>query len=103
MLDAILRSLAAWRVGRHLLEWVTAAQTGSRAARPICSNICDGGLGPWSWGLRVGLCLVPKVWPLLLPFALVWLAAPALARMISLPRAALTPSALSHADRQACD
>ncbi len=102
MLDAILRTL--WRLfvsRRHLLEWMTAARAGS-GARPTLMRqylrIMPGVL------LGISVCaftalLNPAVWPLLVPFALIWLAAPAVARTISLPR--LTTSTAAMSDQQA--
>jgi cyclic beta-1,2-glucan synthetase len=98
MTDAIIRTL--WRLnvsGRHLLEWMTAAQAGS-GARPTLLRqylrMMPGVL------LGLGVCtlagvLNPAVRPLLVPFALLWLAAPAIARAISLPRVAASTSVLS--------
>jgi len=98
MIDAIARSV--WRMTvshRHLLEWTTAAQAAG-AARPgvlASYRAMAGGVG-----LGPGLCaaataLNPQVWPLTLPFALLWLAAPALARWISRPGTATAQAALT--------
>jgi cyclic beta-1,2-glucan synthetase len=89
MLDAIFRT--GWRLARsrqHLLEWVTAAQAGS-GARPTFLRQYIGMMP--GIGLALALCaaawlLNPEVRPLIVPFALLWLAAPAMARAISLPR-----------------
>ncbi len=91
MIDAILRT--AWRLAvsrAHLLEWVTAAQS-SGAAQPSVA----GQYGAMAWGviLGVGTCAVaafvnPAILPWLVPFAVAWAGAPALARVISLPRPA---------------
>ncbi len=102
MLDAIARSLNRLRTGRHLLEWMTAAQAGSRAVPSYLRQYIRraGGMG-----LGLGVCVLAyainaQSLPILLPFALAWLAAPALARMVSLPRSVLTPAPLSETDRQ---
>ena len=89
MLDAIVRT--GWRLAvsrRHLLEWMTAAQTGS-SARPGLVQQYRSMLP----GLTLGLGLVgttflvnPAVWPLPVAFGLLWLAAPAVARAISQPK-----------------
>ncbi len=88
MLDAILRTL--WRLTvsrRHLLEWMTAAQAGSGAQPTLARHylrMMPGlvlGLGT----LGAAVVLNPVVWPVLIPFGLVWLAAPAIARAISQP------------------
>jgi cyclic beta-1,2-glucan synthetase len=89
MIDAVLRT--GWRLGvshRHLLEWMTAAQIG-RSARPglirlYLSMLPGLGLGLGACGLA--WALNPAAWPLPLVFALLWTAAPALARAISLPQ-----------------
>ncbi len=103
MLDAIVRT--AWRLvvsRRHLLEWMTAAQAGS-GARPTLLRqylrMMPGVL------LALGVCgaawlLNPAVRPLALFFALVWVAAPAIARAISLPRLKKPTAALSDAQAQ---
>lgn len=95
MLDAIGRT--AWRLRvsrRHLLEWVTAAQSAG-GRRPGLAGSYRGMAGGAGLGLGVSgaaLLLNPPVWPLVLPFALLWLAAPALAWRISRPgRAGLAP------------
>ena len=98
MLDAILRT--AWRLQvsrRHLLEWMTAAQAGSSArpnlAQQYLSMLPGVVLGLGACGLVWRLN--PAVWPLAFVFALVWAAAPALARAISMPRTQAYSAALS--------
>ncbi len=103
MLDAILRT--AWRLAvsrRHLLEWMTAAQAGSGARRTIFRQYVRMMPGVL---LGLGICgtawtLNPAVRPLALVFALAWLAAPAIARAISLPRLKRHTAALSDAQAQ---
>jgi cyclic beta-1,2-glucan synthetase len=100
MLDAILRT--AWRLAvsrRHLLEWVTAAQAAS-GARPTLLRQYAAMLPGVLLGLAtcaVAWLLNPEVRPLLVPFAIFWLAAPAIADAISRPRrtraAAILPEA----------
>ena len=88
MLDAILRTL--WRLyvsRRTLLEWMTAAQSSGGAQPSLARQYLRMSPGVLS---GLGLCaaamaLNPAVLPLLLPFGLAWLAAPAVARWISLP------------------
>ncbi|GGO23241.1 glycosyl transferase [Gemmobacter aquaticus] len=102
-IDAILRT--AWRLvvsRRHLLEWLTAAQAGS-SSRPGLLVQYQSMLPGLSLGL--GACglawaINPAVWPLPLIFGLLWSAAPALARAISLPRAQKLSAALSAAKAQ---
>ena len=101
MLDAILRT--AWRLRvshRRMLEWVTAARSGGGAL--------PSPLGQYRHrmpGLALGLGVVGLAWAvnpanagLLLPFGLVWLLAPAVARAISQPQAARLAEALSPED-----
>nr|WP_317135167.1 glucoamylase family protein [Pollutimonas thiosulfatoxidans] len=90
MTDAIARTLFRLVVSRrHLLEWTTAAQSAGGARLDIA------GFYRMMWQ---SVCLVlimaasvllvqPATWPLVLPFALLWLAAPAGAWWVSRPRA----------------
>lgn len=103
MIDAILRT--AWRLlvsRRHLLEWMTAAQTSSTAR----SGLLQQYLSMWpGLVLSVGVCgftslINPAVWPLTMIFGLVWLGAPALAWAISLPRTQTPTTALSRTQAQ---
>ncbi len=103
MLDAILRT--AWRLAvsrRHLLEWMTAAQTGSGARPSLARQYLH--MLP---GVALGLCVGGAAWllnpssrPLSLVFALAWLAAPAVARTVSLPRLKRPTAALTAAQAQ---
>jgi cyclic beta-1,2-glucan synthetase len=103
MIDAILRT--AWRLRvsrRHHLEWMTAAQIG-RTARPGFGQQYLSMLPGLALG--VGVCslawlLNPAAWPLPLAFALVWALAPALARIMSLPRIERPTAVLSAAQAQ---
>lgn len=103
MLDAVART--AWRLlvsHRTLLEWMTAAQAGGSTRPGLFQQYLA--MMP---GLILGLCvcgiawlLNPVVWPLPLFFGLLWAAAPALARTISLPRVLAPASALTPAQAQ---
>ncbi len=103
MIDAVVRT--AWRLRvsrRNLLEWMTAAQIG-RSARPGLVQQYLSMLPGVALGL--GACVLawvlnPPVWPLALVFGLMWTAAPAMARAISLPRAQRPTAALSTAQAQ---
>jgi cyclic beta-1,2-glucan synthetase len=87
MLDAIFRT--AWRLTisrRHLLEWVTAARSGSGALPTLPQQYLRMMPGVL---LGLGVCaaawlLNPMVQPIVVPFALLWLTAPAIARAVSL-------------------
>ncbi len=103
MLDAVLRTV--WRLGvsrRHLLEWTTAAKAGS-GPRPSLMQQYLGMLPGVVLG--VGTCAVagllnPAVQPLLVLFALIWMAAPGIARAISQPNIITPAAALSEAEAQ---
>ncbi len=103
MLDAVLRT--AWRLAvsrRHLLEWMTAAQAGSGALPSVAGQylrmLPGVALGPGVCALAVALN--PDAWPVPLAFALIWLAAPAVARAVSLPRLRTPAATLSDAEAQ---
>jgi len=96
MIDAIGRTV--WRMTvshRNMLEWVTAAQAAGKTRPGLWRSyrVMCGGVG---FGLVLCLAstaLNPQVWPLTLPFALLWLAAPALSERISRPGTAITMAA----------
>jgi len=103
MLDAIARALTRLLVThRHMLEWTTAAQT-SGAPRPGLSGYTRGMAGGMALGSGIAagaVALTPTSWPLALPFAALWLGAPALALLVSraprpAARAALSPDEAS--------
>ena len=104
MLDAVLRTLVRLFVTRrHLLEWVTAAQTGA-AGRPGITGSYSGMIGGVGLGigaLAIVLFVNPLLWPLALPFALLWVLAPFVAHRISLPQAPAALADLAPADVQA--
>ncbi len=101
MLDAIIRTLVRLWTGRRLLEWLTAAQAGGAQMPSLARQYLRRWRGV---ALGLGACLLaaavnPGAAPLVLPFAALWLAAPALARWISLPRARHTAARLTAADQ----
>ncbi|MDZ5697492.1 GH36-type glycosyl hydrolase domain-containing protein [Chelativorans sp. M5D2P16] len=80
--DAIVRTLVRlFGSRRHLLEWTTAAQSKGSPRLNFAGfyrRMASGTL----LGLAVAagaIALAPSSWPLILPFALLWLAAPGLA------------------------
>ncbi len=98
MLDAVLRTIVRLVVTRrHLLEWVTAAQSGGTGLPGIADHYraMAGGLSLGIAGPALVLWLNPSVWPVAAPFGLLWCMAPALAQRISRPRAAHDLKALS--------
>jgi cyclic beta-1,2-glucan synthetase len=82
MVDAISRTL--WRLyvsRRHLLEWTTAAQS---SGSPRLDAIgfyrrMAGGTVVSLTAVLFALAVAPGSWPVVVPFALLWLAAPAVA------------------------
>jgi cyclic beta-1,2-glucan synthetase len=89
MTDAIVRTLYRLLVSRrHLLEWTTSAQSAGTARsgmagvyRMMWQSVC------LALAMSAGVLLLqPLSWVLVLPFALLWIAAPACAWWISRPR-----------------
>ena len=80
--DAVVRTLVRLLVTRtHLLEWTTAAQA-TRKPRLGLGAFYREMAGGTSLGLVMSagaVALSPSSWPIVLPFALLWLSAPALA------------------------
>jgi cyclic beta-1,2-glucan synthetase len=104
MSDAIGRTL--YRLGvsrRHLLEWVTAAQTmvGPRLDLPGFYKRMAGALGVGCLGLAIAFLAGRGAWPLALAAALLWFASPAIARWASRPPRTAGPLLLSEADAHA--
>ncbi|WP_073108226.1 GH36-type glycosyl hydrolase domain-containing protein [Pollutimonas bauzanensis] len=99
--DAIIRTLLRLFVTRrHLLEWTTAAQS-SKRPRLDLRGFYAGMAGGILLALAVVagvLSLAPSSWPLALPFALLWLAAPALALWASRSLAVARRSEISGTD-----
>jgi cyclic beta-1,2-glucan synthetase len=104
MCDAILRT--KWRLlvsRRNLLEWTTAAQL-SRQRRPgALAQVLD-----MAGGVALGLgmaggaaALNPAVWPLIAPFALLWIVSPLVAASVSRSRPAAETALLTGSDRRA--
>jgi cyclic beta-1,2-glucan synthetase len=103
MLDAIAKTL--WRLlftHRNMLEWVTAAQ----AKRGVDLNILDtyrrmaGGL-LLSAAAAVSLAHASRgTWMVGAPFFVVWMAAPAVARFISMPPKTTAKQPISDRDRE---
>nr|WP_272213190.1 hypothetical protein [Marinicella sp. W31]MDC2879138.1 hypothetical protein [Marinicella sp. W31] len=102
MTDAIARTLARlYLTRRHLLEWTTSAQSqGSPRldASGFYRRMAPGTLIGLAIALAAGL-LNPSSFLLVLPFAVLWLSAPAIALWISRPPAEGAGPAIS--DQQA--
>ncbi len=88
--DAIVRTMVRlFATHRHLLEWTTAAEV-TESPRLDIGGFYLQMAGSTSLGLVMtagAVALAPMSWPLALPFALLWLAAPALASWTSRPPA----------------
>ncbi|MDP3340557.1 GH36-type glycosyl hydrolase domain-containing protein [Frigidibacter sp.] len=88
MVDAAGRTAFRLAVSRkHLLQWVTAAATGAGARPGMVAQYrrMAGGVALGLGTFALAIALNPAVWPLAVPFALLWLAAPAIAHRISRP------------------
>ena len=104
MTDAIGRTL--WRLGvsrRHLLEWIPAAQAtiGPRLDLMGFARRMTGAMVIGAIAAIVALTSRHGSWPVALPFAALWLASPAVARLVSLPPAAASRVPMTDADAQA--
>ncbi len=88
MIDAIGRTLIRLMVTRRrLLEWVTSAQVRKSKKYSIVSFVWRGRIGV---AIAIAIAAIvltinPEHWHLALPFVLLWLLSPAIARAISLP------------------
>ncbi|HYE90761.1 MAG TPA: protein ndvB, partial [Terriglobales bacterium] len=99
--DAIVRTLARVYVTRaRRLEWVTAAQAKAGLRLDFLGFVrrMAGGLG-LAAAATLGVALgVPAAVPVAVPFLALWLAAPVVARWISLPRTRVAAAMPSPAD-----
>jgi cyclic beta-1,2-glucan synthetase len=104
MTDAIVRTFFRLFVRhRRLLEWVTAAQA------KLSTELGIWGYYRWmAGGVALGgaaVALIASIgrsaWPIAAPFAILWLAAPAIARWASFPPATAGSNQLSPADARA--
>ncbi|MFV3131949.1 GH36-type glycosyl hydrolase domain-containing protein [Niveispirillum sp. KHB5.9] len=102
--DAIIRTLNRLFISRrHLLEWTTAAQsTGS--PRLDLRGFYQQMAGGVALGLAMpaaAILLAPAGWPLAVCFALLWLAAPAIALHVSRPAGVAPEQAVTAGDGDA--
>ncbi|PZU45049.1 MAG: glycosyl transferase [Sphingomonas sp.] len=106
MLDAIIRTLLRLFITkRHLLEWTTAAQA-SASPHPSIPQFMRFMWPSLALTLGFGalaLLLQPVVLPLLLPFAMLWLAAPSIASLISRPRPVATAPDLDRQQKESLE
>jgi len=104
MSDAILRTLGRLLITRkHLLEWVTAAQAKHAFAWKL-SGMYTRMAGGLVLAAAAGVVLAYgqlRAWPAAAPFLLLWAAAPAIARWVSLPPRLPGVEPLSSADGRA--
>ncbi|TVP69706.1 MAG: DUF3131 domain-containing protein [Rhodobacteraceae bacterium] len=103
MADAFLRTVIRLTITRkHLLQWVTAAASGAGARPRFFGQYAKmaGGLALCFGTCGLALALNPAAWPLVLPFALLWLVAPAVAYHVSRPQAAKVIQPLDTTDAQ---
>ena len=104
MSDAIVRTLVrVCGTRRRLLEWVTAAQAkaGLRLDLRGFYRRMGGGLVLAAAAAVAVAGGRPEVWPVAVPVLVLWAAAPAVARWLSLPRSAAPPQPLSLPDAAA--
>ena len=105
MADAIVRTLFRLFVSRrHLLEWVTAAQ--SKVARPISISAASIDGWPAASSLAAGAAVIvarlaPASWPIAAPFLIALARSPAVARWASLPPHVAGALPISDADARA--
>ncbi|HEY8016352.1 MAG TPA: glycosyl transferase, partial [Dongiaceae bacterium] len=104
MADAIGRSL--YRLGisrRHLLEWVTAAQTMVEARLGLLGfyRRMAGAIGVGCAGIAIALIAGRGAWPLAMTFSALWFASPFIARWASRPPRVAGRLSLSAADSRA--
>ena len=104
MLDAIVRTV--WRLSvsrRHLLEWVTAEQASKAGAPTLAAAFARMAPGV-AFAFAVATLVffvVPQSLPIVVPFCILWLLAPAFATWISKPRPAVRTAQLTADQRQA--
>ncbi len=102
--DAIVRTLIRLYVTRRrLLEWTTAAQSQGKPRLDLRGFYCRmAGGTTLGFALSAGvIAFAPLHWPLVVPFALLWLSAPALALYSS--RSPAVARGLAMSDRHARD
>ncbi len=102
--DAIGRTL--WRLfvtRRHLLEWVPAAQAaiGHRLDLTGFYRVMRSGVVIGLVALTVSLLFGRGTWPLAVPLGVLWIASPAIARLISRPPGVTGRTGASTAEGQA--
>ena len=101
--DAIARTLYRVYVSRrHLLEWVTAAQAKMRPQPGLLGSYRRMGGGVvLGFASAAALAAVPNSWHLVLPFTILWMAAPAVALWVSRSPKSGDRFSLDEADAQA--
>jgi cyclic beta-1,2-glucan synthetase len=104
MSDAIARTLVrVYVTRRHLLEWVTAAQAKAGLGLDLggfCRRMGGGVVLAAASAVAV-VWMQPAAGPVALPWLMLWLVSPAVARWLSLPRSTTDTQPLSPADARA--
>jgi len=99
--DAIVRTLVrVYVTHRTLLEWTTAAQAKAGLRfdlRGFCRRM-GGGVALAAAAAVAVVWWRPEAWPAALPFLMLWVVSPAVARWISVPRSTAPARPLSPAD-----
>ena len=105
MIDAIVRTAARLVLRRHLLEWTTAAKASSAPDRDIAQLYRFMGQSVVLAMIAAGMAIWrdPAISPLVTPFLAVWMAAPAIAWLISRPRSVASMPHLDSAQRARLD
>ena len=101
--DAIVRTFTRlWVTRRHLLEWTTAAQSAGNPRLDVAgfARQMVGGMAVVLVVAGSTLVFDPPSWPLVLPFALLWLAAPILAQWTSRPPSPARLLAIADAEKR---
>jgi cyclic beta-1,2-glucan synthetase len=104
MSDAVARTLVrVYVTRRNLLEWVTAAQA-KAGLRLDLRGFCRRMAGGVALGGATAVAIAwmrPAAWPVALPFLMLWIASPVVARWMSMPRSTTGTQPLSPADAHA--
>src|SRR5438093_637845 len=104
MSDAIVRTLVrVYVTHRGLLEWVTAAQA-KAGLRLDLLGFCRRMGGGVALAATAAVAVAwgrPEAWPAALPFLILWVLSPAVARWISVPRRTAVTQPLSSEDVRA--
>lgn len=96
--DAIVRtSIRMFMTREHLLEWTTSAGSTGKPRLTLAGfyRRMAGGVLLGAMVVTTVVMLAPNAWPLVIPFAILWLLAPAMALYVSRPVAIATAAVLN--------